>query len=75
MMTEQKTKDTEITEGQNQITEGVIWKQLLLFFFPLCRLRPALLFFVCAIPNTPPDILGTQFFHSRKPDRHFKNPI
>lgn len=35
MMTEQKTKETEITEGQNQITEGVIWKQLLLFFFPI----------------------------------------
>ena len=26
---------TQSVMGQNQITEGVIWKQLLLFFFPI----------------------------------------
>ncbi len=30
------TKDTKITQStENKITEGVIWKQLLLFFFPI----------------------------------------
>ncbi len=31
----QKMKREEAAGGQNQITEGVIWKQLLLFFFPI----------------------------------------
>lgn len=32
---EQKIKKQELSDTQNQITEGVIWKQLLLFFFPI----------------------------------------
>ncbi|MGB4661497.1 MAG: MATE family efflux transporter [Mobilitalea sp.] len=31
----QKTEDSNFFKKQNGITEGVIWKQLLLFFFPL----------------------------------------
>ena len=30
----QITEDTEKSKQENKITEGVIWKQLLLFFFP-----------------------------------------
>ena len=32
---EQKTNHPETSHTQNQITEGVIWQQLLLFFFPI----------------------------------------
>lgn len=31
----QITEDTEKSKQENKITEGVIWKQLLLFFFPI----------------------------------------
>ncbi len=32
---ERMIKNKELADEQNQITEGVIWKQLLLFFFPI----------------------------------------
>ena len=32
---EQSTNETKISNRENQITEGVIWQQLLLFFFPI----------------------------------------
>ena len=30
-----RTKETAALDRENKITEGVIWKQLLLFFFPI----------------------------------------
>ena len=35
MITEELEKEESIEQRKNQITEGVIWKQLLLFFFPI----------------------------------------
>lgn len=32
---QQSTENSQVSARENQITEGVIWKQLLLFFFPI----------------------------------------